>query len=372
MTKDYIYISLSSRIIRINPRGFPTDSSGKGYILSVLSRIHLRVFLQNKTLEETTMSGQYNAVEDRPEVLKVMGLGDRLKLVQTRKMDFTVEEAHKVLQHEEFPGDRTLRNGHVDYLISAMMRGTFHPEWVNLVICKFDGKTYRMNGQHTAWARIYMDKGYSCPVTMLEYTAKSMEDMRILYSSIDRSSPRSKGDVIKSYLAGTPEFEGVKAQTLRVAPQGFAVWFWKSKHERNQHDGDDIAFLIKTEHYDLTMKVCGFMDRHSTRDCKHILRAAVVGAMFATFNKAPQIAMEFWGPVANGTGIEKTGDPRLKLRNELIRVAVDVGTGSQSDKKKVSQEYMFRQCVGAWNAYREGRSLQLLKAIEKGNRTPVK
>ena len=319
------------------------------------------------------MGGKYEAAEDAGKsIINVTDLGDGLKLVATRKINFTHAEAEKVLNYEEFVGDRSLKNDHVDYLVTTMKRGTFHPEWVNLVVCKFDGKSWRMNGQHTAWARLEMPPEYPCPVTVLEYTAKSMEDMRTLYASIDRSSPRTRANVITSYLAGTAEFEGVKARTLQLVPQGFALYFWKTKHERQQHDGDDVAYLMKTDHYDLARKVCAFVDKHSGKDQKHMNRAAVVGAMFATFNKAPNIAVEFWGPVATGTGIEKVGDPRLKLRNELQRTAVDHGAGSHSEKKTVSQEFMYRQCITAWNAYRDGRSLQLLKAIEKGNRPGVK
>ena len=319
------------------------------------------------------MSGTYKETDGpRPEVISVTNLGEGLKLVATRKMEFTREEAEKLLDLEEFVGDRPLKSRHVDDLIKAMERGTFHPELVSLIVCKHDGKTYRMNGQHTAYARYHMPPSYPCNVTMLEYTAKSMEDMRILYASIDRASPRTRANVITSYLAGTEEFDGVKSNTLRVVPMGFAMWHWKTKHDRRQHDGDDVAYLIKTEHYDLARKVCGFLDRHSSRDYKHIQRSSVVGAIFATFHKAPQIAVEFWTPVANGTGIDKVGDPRLKLRNELQRAAVDSGNGSHSDKKLVSQEYMFRQCITAWNAYREGRPLQVLKGSDKGNRPPIR
>lgn len=318
------------------------------------------------------MSGKYVSGGAPSDVVDVTSLGSGLELVKTRKVDFTHEEAEKLLNYEEFAGDRPLKNAHVDYLVQSMQRGTFHPEWVNLVVCKLDGKTYRMNGQHTAWARLELGKNWECMVTMLEYKAETMDDMRILYASIDRSSPRSRANVITSYLAGTDEFEGVKATTMRVVPQGFAQWFWKTKTERRLHDGDDVAVLLKTDHYDLARKVCSFLDAHSARDQRHILRAPVVAAMFATFNKAPQVALEFWGPVAAGIGIEKLGDPRLKLRNELQRSAVDNGGGALSDKKRVSQEYMFRQCLGAWNAFREGRPLQILKAVEKGNRPGVK
>jgi len=269
------------------------------------------------------MSGKYESRGVPSDVIDVTGLGSGLELVRTRKANFTHEEAEKLLMYDEFAGDRPLKNAHVDYLVQSMRRNTFHPEWVNLVICKCDGKTYRMNGQHTAWARLEMPKSWECPVTVLEYKAESMDDMRILYASIDRSSPRTRANVITSYLAGTEEFDGVKAVTMRVVPQGFALWFWKTKNERRLHDGDDVAVLLKTDHYDLARKVCSFLDDHTARDQRHILRAPVVAAMFATFNKAPQVALEFWGPVAAGTGIEKLGDPRLKLRNELQRSAVN-------------------------------------------------
>lgn len=318
------------------------------------------------------MSGKYKSGEVVDEVLDVTSLGGGLKLVETRKVNFTVKEAESLLAMKEFVGDRPLKNGHVDYLLQSMRRGTFHPELVNVIVCKHEGEIYRMNGQHTAWARIYMDSDYACQVNYLVYTAKSEDDMRTLYASIDRSSPRTRANVINSYLAGTEEFSGVKALTMRVVPMGFAMWYWKTKHERHQHDGDDVAFLLRTDQYDLARKVCSFLDKYSSRDFKHIQRAPVVAAMFATFHKAPQIALEFWVPVATGTGIEKIGDPRLKLRNALQVAAVDVGNGSHSDKKTVSQEFMYRQCIIAWNAFREGRSLQLLKAVEKGSRPGVK
>ncbi len=318
------------------------------------------------------MSGTYTGEGIKAEVINVTALGEGLKHVATRKVNFTIAAADALLSMKEFVGDRFLKNSHVDYLLSAMKRGTFHPEWVNIVVCKYHGESYRMNGQHTAWARTQMDEGYPCEVTYLEYTAKDLEDMRTLYASIDRSSPRTRSNVITSYLAGTEEFADTKSNTLRMMPMGFAMWMWKSAHERGSHDGDDVAYLVKTEYYDLALKVATFLDKFSSRDYRHLMRSSVIGAIFATFNRAPQIAVEFWTPVANGTGIDRVGDPRLKLRNELMRASVDTGAGSRTDKKSVSQEFMYRQCIVAWNAYRDGRSLQLLKVAATGNRPGVK
>ena len=217
-----------------------------------------------------------------------------------------------------------------------------------------------------------MPERWKCPVETIEYEAKSEQDMRMLYSSIDRSSPRTKANVIESYLAGSEEFKSVKTRSLRLVPQGFSLWFWATTNERNKHDGDDIAYLLKTDHYDLAIKVLALLDKLSPREHKHVFRGPVVAAMLATFNKAPQIAVEFWTPVADGVGLSKRGDPRLKLRTWLLQTAVGYGRGGASSKEKVTQELMFRQCIGCWNAHREGRTLQILRANDRGKRTAVK
>jgi hypothetical protein len=317
------------------------------------------------------MTGEYTRAGTVDKVYLVTSLGGGLNLKRKRKLDFTHDEAWRMIHLEEFPGDRRLKQSHVDYLVKTMKRGTFHSEWVSLITCSLGNKVFRMNGQHTAWARLEMPPKWKCEVVILEYEAKNEEDVRTLYSSIDRASPRTKANVIESYLVGSEEFKDMKNRTLRVVPQGFALWEWPSKHDRNTHDGDDIAYLLKTDRYDLALKVCTFLDKQSPREQRHMFRAPVVAALFATFNRAPQVAVEFWSPVADGLGLEKRGDPRLKLRNELMQSAVNAGSGAMSDKKKVSQEFMYRLCINAWNAHRQTRTLQILKATERGRRTRV-
>ena len=319
------------------------------------------------------MAGKYKGQGSVTEVYDVTSLGSGLDLKRSRKGEFTHKEALKLLENcTEFVGDRKLKQNHVDFLVRQMLRSTFHAEWVTVITCSINGTTYRMNGQHTAWARLEMPEDWPCKVDFMEYEAQSMDDMRTLYSSIDRASPRTRANVIESYIAGTEEFMDIKSSTLRVMPSGFTLWMWTTIHERKQYDGDDIAFLLRTDYYDLAMKVCAFLDSVGRRDTDHVFRGPVVGAMFATFNKAPQIAKDFWAPVADGTGIEKKNDPRLRLRNELMKAAVGVGVGAASSKKKVSQEFMLRLCLVAWNAYREDRELRVLRANEKGKRPTAK
>lgn len=316
------------------------------------------------------MSGEYTH-EPADEVLCVTDLGKGLQLKASRKIDFNKKRALWLLEEvEEFLGDRRLRQAHVDYLVKTMQRGTFHPEWVHLIVCDYKGKTWRMNGQHTAWARLEMPDDWPCAVMLQEYIAKSEQDMRILYSSIDRSAARTKANVIHSYLKGTNGFADIPAWIMKVLTPGFSVWQWQKTNQRRQHDGDDIAYLLQTDFYELAMRVGGFLKRMGNKECGHVKRAPVVGAMFATFQKAPRIAHDFWAPVILGTGIDSTSDPRMKLRNSLQ--AVSMSSGSRTGKRYVSQEAMFRMCIFAWNAFREDKPMQLLKTSDVGNRPKLK
>ena len=323
------------------------------------------------------MTGTYKKAgqDSGKEVYDILTLGEGVKLKGKREITFTKKEALRILEEvEEFPGDRSLKQSHVDELVKAMIRETFQWPLVDIITCTCDGKLYRMNGQHTAWARLELDESYDsvAKVTLLEYEAKTIEDVRILYSSIDRGSPRTKNNVIHSYLAGKPEFQEIKGRVMAAIPSGFALWFWPTKNERRQYDGDEIALLLQTQFLDLTLTVGKFLGKFNHKDCKHIYRGPVIAAMFATFQKAPQIAAKFWEPIGDGVGFDNRNDPRLKLRTFLMEVSVGMGAGALSDKKKVSQEYMLRCCLVAWRAHRENRTLQLLKATEKGKRPSVK
>lgn len=306
------------------------------------------------------------------EIVDITSLGEGLRIISDEKVNLNHKLATTILELKEFDGERLLRDHHVTYLIQAMERKTFRPEWVKIIscICKEDGVEYRMNGQHTCWARLHVVSDHKCPVQFIKYEAQTNHDMRILYSSIDRNAPRTKANVINSYIAGTKEYEGISQGTIKTLSEGLAFWLWESPDERKTKDGDVISYLMKTEHYALCLSVAKFYLTH--KGIKHLRRRPVSAALHGTFNKAIQKAEEFWDIVATGVGITETGDPRLKLRNSLLQSSVDTGGGSRTQRKKVTAEEMYRWCIYAWNAWRRDEKLQLLKAPMSLNRPTIK
>lgn len=302
-------------------------------------------------------------MEAMPATLDVSSLGEGLKLVNKSAKELDHEFATELLQMKEFSPDRPLDDNHVAKLKQAMDRGTFLPEQVTIITCTCDKVEYRMNGQHTSWARLEMPPKYRCPVTVLRYAAKTDHDMRRLYASIDRNKPRSKGNIIISYLYDTEEWAGFSKGEVRLLAEGLGLWLEASQFQRSMRDGDDRAYLLMTKHYEVGLKVGRFLQNSHGRDNRHLFRSPVAAAMFATFDVSAAAALDFWNAVRDGTGFNIKTDPRLVLRNGLASASISKGRGFAEGKKSVSAEEMYRWCLQAWNNWRQNKPTKLLKAL---------
>jgi hypothetical protein len=298
-------------------------------------------------------------------------IGEGYKLKQRQAVEFKPDFADTFLQFSEFrvgdeKVDRNLQDEHVVRLAREMLGGRFLWEQVNLVTCFCGGIQYRLNGQHTAWARLVaqdegLDPKTRCPVQWLKYEAATIQDMRKLYASLDRGKGRNNNNVVVSWLAGTDEFPGYSKQLLKLLAQGVGVWQWESKHSRKLHQGDERSAMLLTTQNKLALMVGSLLKEAKPSESRHILRAPVVGAMFATFHKAQKDSIEFWQVVRDGLGVGSKSDPRHTLRNWLMTAGLAKSVAANGDNKIVTQEEMYRGCLGAWNAHRAGRDLKQIR-----------
>jgi len=291
------------------------------------------------------------------DIIPVTSLGSGLKVIKRERVNFSIALATEILETEPFGPDRTIDERWVNYLIDTMRNGTFQWEQVILSVCTFKGKLYRMNGQHTAWARINWDEApMNLPVTKLRYSAQTEDDLRILYANIDRGKPRTKGDVYNSYLFESKEFPNFNKTVLRRIAEGLSYWLWSN--DSSKHAGDETAYLLRTRYCGLALKVAHFLAKSLSGEWKHLSRRAVYAAMYATYNKHAALSDKFWEAVKVGANLDSQ-DPRLKLRNHLMTHSVH---GGSSSKKVVQPAEMFGWCIQAWNAWRNEKSLRSFKS----------
>lgn len=308
------------------------------------------------------------------ELYDISELGDGIVAPKRRTENFTVNCAANFLDsYAEFwvndeKIDRKLSDNHIQYLAREMVSNNFRWEYVNFVLAAVDGRVYRLNGQHTAWARLLADewglpRDANYPIQVLRYECPTIQDARRLYASIDRGRPRGQGLVVNSHLLGTEEFAGFKSATLRMLAQGLAIWLWENLHDRTTHGGDDRAYLLLKDHHKVAREVGRFINESRMADFKHLKKAPCVGAMFATFQKAPQIASEFWSVIRDGIGLTDKGDPRWLLREYLKNAVMSANAkrSSNPDASAVTSEDIYRASIHAWNAHRGQRRLKHLR-----------
>jgi hypothetical protein len=300
-------------------------------------------------------------------------IGEGYVLKNRRTVEFNPRFADEFLRFSEFTVgdekiDRNLQNEHVIRLAREMLGGRFLWEQVNLVtcLCKENNINFRLNGQHCSWARLCADEeglppDTRCPVQWLKYEAATVQDMRKLYASLDRGKARNQSNVVVSWLAGTDEFPGYSKQLLRLLAQGIGAWQWESRHSRKLHQGDERSAMLLTTHNKLALMVGGMLKEVKPSEAKHVLRAPVVAAMFATFNKAQKDSVEFWQVVRDGLGVGSKTDARYTLRNWLMNASLAKSQVVNGDSKILLAEEMLRGCLVAWNAYRAGRELKQIR-----------
>lgn len=296
-------------------------------------------------------------------IYEVSALGGGLKLRNRRTVELTVQLASHVLELAEFEGERPFYESHAIFLARQMEANLFLWEQISIISCFYNGREYRMNARHTCWGRTHanLPDGARTPVQWLRYDAAEESDMRQLYASIDRGKPRTKGNVVLSYLLGRPEFVDFPGKVLRQLATSLSMWLWETLDQRKLHTGDECSYLLLTDYHKPAVYVGNFMRNCPVKSAKHLWRSPVVAAMFASFAKAPQIAKEFWTVVHDGIGVNDKQDPRYVLRHFLMTSSLSSIAGG--DLKGVSEESMYRGCIQAWNIHRAGKTM---RAIQPG------
>lgn len=289
------------------------------------------------------------------------------EIEQDKKIHFTKARAFEFLELDTFEGERNVRESHVQFLFDEFQSGRFLWHNVSLAVAKLGNKHYRINGQHTSWMRVNIPDSKEpvedAVVREIVYKVKDAEDLRALYSAFDRNAPRTTGHITKVMLMDTDAGIGIAGSYFRILSAGFRMSL--SRDWRMTTNANELIALIQKEHSAVFNVVGRFAVSHYG-DAIFVRRAAVIGAMFATFNKSVQASDEFWAPVCSGIGLSDREDPRYQLRRFLENHT----HGTLRGKNYVSAEALYRVCVAAWNYWRKGAKITNLKTPQTDSDRP--
>lgn len=321
------------------------------------------------------MSRKNLGMEKPPTIVtKKTSIAEKLeyKIVSDEKINLTAEQAYKFLELETFEGERPVRESHVQFLFDEFKSGRFLWHNVTIASAKLENRTFRINGQHTCWMRALIPTSESprdATVRFIEYKVNSGEQLRALYSAYDRGAPRTIGHLGKVLLLGSQCSDGVWPTAIPKLVAGYRMWTDALNWRMSAGNASiaEITSRIEKLHPELFNVIGNFYRTTFEFAPRIIQRAAVIGAMFATFDKGIKIATEFWEPVIKGIGFDSVHDARYMLKKWLDEHGHSL---YHAGSKPVSQEASFRVCIQCWNHWRQGNKVHSIKTPKTDDDRP--
>lgn len=265
------------------------------------------------------------------------------------------EKAQELLVFNTFDHQRKLRDQKRDLYAKQMIEGDWKPgaDGGIQLARTGDGAWELMNGQHRLHAVI--KSGVSVPFLITEYTFVSERDKYSFYASLDLGAKRLESDAllalgVQSTLVGVDKktirtaTSAVKAIELNFRPKGGNA----GSVNPNTNTIAGVKRVLDALATPIRATTSAFLGNRTLNHA--VMNSSAFGIALLTFMYAPEAAQEFWPEIIDPNVLTK-GTPQYALYNYLL---------THTPSSEGLDTYPF--CVAnAWNAYAEGRNIDLLK-----------
>lgn len=261
---------------------------------------------------------------------------------------------------EPAPHDRPLSERRLLVYRRILDEGSFRPVTWASAVCLETNCTYRVNGKHTA--TLLHEKLDNLPelhIIVERWQCDTLRDVAALYGTFDSSiASRTTKDINASFAATIPELTGLPSLYINMTVTANANLKYDenmlkriSPAEKAEHLIDRVDFVLWLR--DIVTNTSG------TSGSRWMLRAPVVQAMMATYDRSPNKARDFWILVKDESAPERD-DATRTLARYLIRVIIAGGNMSKpGDRKIVTPREIYAKCIHAWNAWRRNETTSL-------------
>ena len=278
----------------------------------------------------------------------------RIAVPENRRV--TPKEAAVFLEKNLYLGQRNERAKLISRYAKEIEKDEFFSPTILFAQRNYNGgEKVLLNGQHTLRAIIAANKPILA--TIETWGVESPSDEAALYSKFDGTGGRSQGDYVHYYAVSNgidaPDYicnAVVSAAAMKDNSQG-------------KYAADKAGTILGYENHIKFFKLIfedtipkGLSKMHVT---KHIRRKPVYYAMLLTFEKCQRDAEKFWIDVRDGQLLSRK-QPTFHLREFLLTTNYSHGMGATRVRTSNMHE-MASRCINAWNAYREGRTVKILK-----------
>lgn len=272
-----------------------------------------------------------------------------------------------------YPGQRRIRQEHVEYLAEEMSRGRFAPT-TEIVFVIQDGRYYLVNGQHTLEAII--KSGTTQHVVVLEYMSNSDEETAYIYGIIDTNLGRRATDLTSALrIKEETGFTATQLNAVGAAVKMIHFKFTTYGQSTWRLHQDDLVRYIREyapyahQYFDI-IAGCSRNITHAT------MRAPTLGVALVTLRFSAQrlggnTVIDFWRGAIIDDGIALK-DPRKTAHTHLVSARVAKGPSDMSRRAVyVSAPYSARLLATCFNAHVEGRQLSRVRINDEAS-GPIK
>lgn len=233
--------------------------------------------------------------------------------------------------------NRRLSDSNLSAIATAMEEGNWHNDGTPI---RFNEQGQMIDGQHRCMAIVMTGK------TQKLLVIRNVPNEAM--TTLDTGKSRSRADVLQIH---DPELQDVMA----IAGAATVVLRWhkgaRGNTLRNMYISNDEFVRFFDENRDAIIEA-NRAGRRVSRHTRGVTAQAMSLCAFLFHLIDPEDAQFFWNRVIDGEGLEK-GSPILALRRFFDRE-------SRSNRENVRTDIAAAITIKAWNAYREGRSVDLL------------
>jgi hypothetical protein len=286
------------------------------------------------------------------------------RLEKRDMVEVTPGKAEEYLSLNDYVTQRKLRPAHVNDLAAKMKNGKFRFGEVALARHP-KGTTFLLNGQHVCNAIIQTGLSQMCVVE--EFKVDNDIDLSTLFKQFE-ILPRTISDMVRVEKHALNLDWPDKIASLVVSAAAIDQINHPSLKSNVSVSNANLKWALTKEHRANLLKSYleeGYfikkilIDDAKDGDVQHLKRSAVVVMMFRTMRKSYQDAFVFWSRVRDGENLTKDM-PEWKIR-EFLKSHKTISYREEQVYRKATNHEIAYRIAAAWNAFREGRSLKVLK-----------
>lgn len=264
--------------------------------------------------------------------------------------------------------ERELDKTRVKYLNDKVIDGlAVSFRWAT---AKLNGKTIRINGQHSSimLEQMLSTLGQMPPglkVLREHFEVRDLDSVALLFQQYDaRGSSRDVADIAGVYQAIHDELNEIPRPIGRLAIEAY-VWFQRSVQQLPNIPVGDGVYTLFGDH-GLYPYIKWLAELHTVKT-KELKNKAVMAAAFGTFETNERGARDFWDSVSRGGDPDEEDQPESVLDKWLIEM---------TDPKKRPDGFgvknLYQGCVYAWNAVRDNKRINSIRHDVKKSFSPIK